>query len=119
MRKTILLIAALLPAPALAAELWCMPESLCKPDGKCRSTTDEESSLRLHDLTKKKTTMRSHAETIPMKRTESGTAVEWRGRNERGGKEYVIWSSTAKSFTYTVTDKDGAIWKSVGFCEVQ
>ncbi|GLS87797.1 hypothetical protein GCM10010873_27710 [Cypionkella aquatica] len=119
MRMILTLIAALLPAPAMAAELWCMPDTLCNAKGKCHATTDEESSIRLHNLAAKKTTMRSHAETIPMKRQKAGSALEWRGTNESGGREYVIWSKTSNAFTYTVSATDGAVWKSSGVCEVQ
>ena len=119
MRKILTLIAALTPAPAMAAELWCMPETICRADGRCKSTTDEETSLRLANLAAKKTTMRSHVETIAMQRQKAGTAVEWRGTNERGGMEYVIWSKTTDAFTYTISDTDGSVWKSTGYCEVQ
>ena len=117
MRKIVLLIAA--PDPAVAAELWCTPDAVCKPDGICKSTTDEELSLGLENLKSGKTTMRAHAETISMMRFKAGTAVEWNGRNERGGTEYVIWSTTTNAFTHTVMAPNGDIWKSTGTCEVQ
>ena len=119
MRNVILALAALFPAPVMAAELWCMPETLCRPDGTCKSTTDAETSLRIADLTGKETTMRAHAETISIKQTKAGSAVEWRGSNERSGKEYMIWSTTTNAFTYTVMDQTGDVWKSTGLCEVQ
>lgn len=119
MRKILVLTAALLPAPAMAAELWCMPDTICRANGKCHATTDEESSLRVQDMKAKKTTMRSHAETVSMLRQKAGSAVEWRGTNERGGREYVIWSKTTNAFTYTISGSDGAVWKSTGVCEVQ
>ena len=114
-----ILIAALLPSPALAAELWCMPDTLCGPLGKCKATTDEETSLRIENLKAPKTTMRAHAETILMTRTKAGTAVEWRGTSENGGTEYVIWSKTTNAFTYTQMHQNGDIRKASGTCEVQ
>jgi hypothetical protein len=119
MRKILTVLALLLPVPSFAAELWCMPETICRGDGICNSTTDEESSLRLHNLKAKKTTMRSHTETVPMTRKKAGDAVEWRGKNERGDTEYVIWSKATNAFTYTISAPDGAVWKSTGYCEVQ
>ena len=103
----------------MAAELWCMPDTLCRPDGTCKSTTDEESSIRLANMKTKNTTMRAHSETIPMKRTKAGTAVEWRGTNENGAAEYVIWSTTTNAFTYTEANQNGDVWKATGTCEVQ
>ncbi len=113
------MLVALLPAPGFAAELWCMPDTICRPNGKCHATTDEESSLRLQDMVTKKTTMRSHAETIAMTRKKSGTAVEWRGTSASGDREYVIWSKVTNAFTYSIADPDGSVWKSTGVCEVQ
>ena len=54
-----------------------------------------------------------------MKRTKAGTAVEWRGTNESGATEYVIWSTTTSTFTYTQANQNGDVWKSTGTCEVQ
>ena len=117
--RMFILIAALAASPAGAAELWCMPDTLCNASGECRATTNEETSLRIANLSRKRTTMRSHTETSPMKRTKAGTAVEWRGTNESGATEYVIWSTTTNTFTYTQANQNGDVWKSTGTCEVQ
>jgi hypothetical protein len=119
MYKIFILAVLLLPAPVYGAELWCMPDTVCRTNGNCYANTDEESSLRIHDMKAAKTTMRSHAETIAMVRTKAGTAVEWRGTNENGGIEYVIWSKKTGAFTYTVAQPDGALRKATGTCEVQ
>ena len=119
MRKILLILAALLPAPAMAAELWCMPETICRADGSCKSTMDEETSLRLADMDADATTMRVHAETIPMARTQGQGVVEWAGTNTGGGAEYVIWTQADNAFTYTETHPSGDLWKATGYCEVQ
>ena len=119
MRKTFLLIAGLMPAPAMAAELWCMPETICRWDGSCTSTTDEETSLRLADVDAQATTLRVHAETIPMLPQKGDGVVEWAGTNVGGGAEYVIWTTADNAFTYTETQTSGDVWKATGYCEVQ
>lgn len=116
--KHLILLAGLLPAPAMAAELWCMPETICRGDD-CVSTTDEESSIRFADLDAAETTLRSDAEDIAMTRKDGAEAVEWVGTNALGAAEFVIWTRADNAFTYTVTQTDGAIRKAVGYCEVQ
>ena len=111
--------ATLTPAAAVAAELWCMPQSICRADGSCHATTDEETSLRLADIDADATTLRAHAETVAMTRSTADGAVAWSGTNAAGDAEAVIWTKADRAFTYTQTQKSGAVWKSVGTCEVQ
>lgn len=118
MRKILTVLALLLPAPSFAAELWCMPETICRGD-ECVSTTDEESSIRFADMDTKTTTLRSHAEDVMMTRKDGAEAVEWSGVNAAGLAEYVVWTRADNAYTYTVTGSDGAVRKAVGYCEVQ
>ncbi len=125
MRRILTFLAVLVPAsaltaaPALAAELWCMPQTICRADGSCHATTDEETSLRLADMEADATTMRAHAETVAMTRSTAAGAVAWSGTNAQGDAEVVIWTKADTAFTYTQTQKSGDVWKSVGTCEVQ
>ena len=116
--KHLILLAALMPLPAAAAELWCMPETLCRGED-CQSTTDEETSVRLADMEAPATTMRAHAEDVPMARKEAGDLVEWTGTNSGGATEVLIWTRADNAFTHTVTQADGASRKAHGYCEVQ
>ncbi len=116
--KRLFLLAALMPAPAFAAELWCMPETICRGE-ECHSTTDEESSVRLADMDAAQTTMRAHAEDVPMTRTDGDAAVEWSGTNSGAAAEVLIWTRADNAFTYTVTHADGTSRKANGYCEVQ
>ena len=119
MRLALILTAVLLPAPAVAAELWCMPHTVCRWDGTCHATTDEESSVRLHDLDGATSTFRSHAETMVMTRKDGDGVVEWTGTDASGRGEYLIWTLADMSFTYTITEPGGAVFKDIGVCEVQ
>ena len=118
----LILLAALLPAPAMAAELWCMPETICRGE-ECHSTTDEETSVRFADMNAGETTMRAHAEDVPMTRangdSDGDTTVEWSGTNSGGVAEYLIWTRADNAFTYVVTHADGKTRKANGYCEVQ
>ena len=116
--KHVFLLATLLPAPAMAAELWCMPETICR-GGECHSTTDEETSVRFADMEAAQTTMRAHAEDVPMTRASGDTAVEWSGINSGGAAEYLIWTRADNAFTYLISQTDGRIRKANGTCEVQ
>lgn len=116
--KRLILLSALLPAPAMAAELWCMPQTICR-GAECHSTTDEETSVRFADMDAAETTMRAHAEDVPMARTPGDAAVEWAGVNSGGATEYLIWTRADNAFTYVVTQTDGRIRKATGTCEVQ
>ena len=114
----LILLAALLPAPAMAAELWCMPETICRGE-ECHSTTDEETSVRFANMDAGETTMRAHAEDVPMTRQDGDTTVEWSGTNSGGVAEYLIWTRADNAFTYVVTHADGKTRKANGYCEVQ
>lgn len=116
--KHLILLAGLMPAPALAAELWCMPQTICRGDD-CQATTDEESSIRFVDMDAGETALRSHAEDVPMARTDGGETVTWAGTNSGGVAEQVIWTRADNAFTYTVTHADGSTRTATGFCEVQ
>ena len=117
--KHLLLSAALLPAPAFAAELWCMPETICSDATTCVSTTDKELSIRFADMDAADTTLRAHDEDVPMMRHPGTGTVEWMGKNAAGLAENVIWTEADGAFTYTVTQADGAVRKATGYCEVQ
>ena len=117
--KHLILFMALLPAPAMAAELWCMPETICSDETTCVSTTDEELSVRLADRDAPETTLRAHAEDVPMMRHPGTGSVEWMGTNAAGLAEALIWAQADNAFTYAVTLADGAIRKATGYCEVQ
>jgi hypothetical protein len=117
--KHLILLAALLPAPAFAAELWCMPETICSDETTCVSTTDEELSIRVADMDADTTTLRAHAEDIAMMRHPGDGSVEWMGSNAAGLAEYVVWTEADRAFTYTLTLADGAMRKATGYCEVQ
>ncbi len=119
MHRILILTAALLPSPALAAELWCMPQTLCRADGSCRATTDAENSIRLADLQAQASTLRADAENIMLTRKTGGTVVEWGGTDGMGRAVQLIWTVSDMSYTYTITETGGAVFKDIGVCEVQ
>ena len=119
MRLILTLMAALLPLPAMAAKLWCMPHTFCTWDGTCRPTADEESSVRLHDMEGETSTFRTHAETVTMTRKPGDGVVEWTGADASGRAEYLIWTVADMTYTYTITEPGGAVFKDIGVCEVQ
>jgi hypothetical protein len=116
--KRLFLMAALLPTPALADELWCMPQTICRGEA-CVETNDEESSIRFADMDAAETTLRTHAEDVTMTRSETDSGAEWSGTNAGGAAESVIWTWADDSFTYTVTHADGTTRTASGTCEVQ
>jgi hypothetical protein len=119
MRHIVIVIATLLPFPGIAAELWCMPDTLCRPDGSCRATTDEESSIRLADLQAESSTLRADAEDIVLTRLTGGTVVEWAGTDGFGRAISLIWTVDDMGYTYSITESGGAVFKDSGVCEVQ
>lgn len=119
MRQIVILMATLLPLPAVAAELWCMPHTICRPDGSCRATADEESSIRLKDLQAERSTMRANVEDILLTRKTGGTVVEWEGTDGMGRAVDLIWTVADMGYTYTITEEGGALFKDIGVCEVQ
>lgn len=114
-----ILAALLLPLPLQAAELWCMPDTICDLGGSCQRTTDEESSVRLSDLAAPKASLRSNAEDVAMQRTENNTVLIWRGTNSSKAAEELVVTKADQSFTYTVKGADGTGFKATGQCEVQ
>ena len=77
------LFTTLTALPVQAADLWCMPDTICR-NGKCHATTDTESSVRLHDPDGKAPVLRADAEDIPMTKTHNGAVVQWEGVNDFG-----------------------------------
>ncbi len=119
MRKILLLIAALVPAPAMAYELWCMPEKICHGK-KCKANSNEEVSVRLTDPDGPNPSMRAFAEDVPMKQTmEDGDIVRWTGSNQF--QITMILDLNPADMTYKMTSKLLANDDSVftGYCEVQ
>lgn len=112
-------MAVLAPAPVLAAELWCMPETICNVDMDCHSTTDEESSVRLNDLNAVSASLRTHAEDVSVQRNEADGVVQWLGTNSNGNQELLVWTMADNAFTYKISFSDGQVWKANGYCEVQ
>ena len=119
MHRILTLMAALLPMPAMAAELWCMPDTLCRADGSCRATTDEESSIRLADLQAESSTLRADAQDIALTRLTGGTVIEWAGTDDMGRAVSLIWTVEGMAYTYTITETGGGVFKDSGVCEVQ
>jgi len=118
MLRTVLFIAALAaPATAQAAELWCMPDTLCNATG-CKPTTNEEVSVRLKDVKASSTTLRTHAEDVPMSRSRDGDVVQWQGVNATGGAEFLAWRQSDMEFTYLIRS-EGREYSATGLCEVQ
>ena len=94
-----------------------MPTTLCSDKG-CKSTTDEEMSVRLNDLAVGTTTLRTHAEDVSMARTREGDVVQWQGVNASGAAEYLAWRQSDMEFTYLIRS-DGYEYSATGLCEVQ
>ena len=119
MYRALIVIAALIPGPALAAELWCMPHTLCRWDGTCRATDDEESSVRLHDMQAATSSLRTHAEDVLMTRKPGDGVVEWTGTNTVGNAERLVWTRADMTYTYVQTEPGGDTFSATGLCEVQ
>jgi len=117
MRNILILLAFLAPGGAAAAELWCMPDTLCRND-VCKPTTDEESSVRLNDLDSATPTLRMNANDIPMTRTAKGDTVQWQGDDPDGGTDVLAWRPSDGAYVL-VRKVDGRTFKATGRCEVQ
>jgi hypothetical protein len=120
--RTVFLIVALpvflsVPHTVHAAELWCMPDTLCDATD-CKATKDEEMSVRLADMMAATTSLRSQGEDVPMTRKEMGDVVQWDGVNTFGGRETLAWRQSDMAFTYLVRWDDRKI-TATGQCEVQ
>ena len=119
MRLVVLLIALVSPAPAMAFELWCMPDKICYGT-KCKKNTNEEVSVRISDPDGPNPVMRAFAEDVPMKQTmEDDDIVRWTGSNEF--QITMIMDLNAADMRYRMTSKSQAADDTVytGLCEVQ
>jgi hypothetical protein len=119
--KCFFLLAFMLPLPAHATDLWCMPDKICAGDN-CAIAFDEESSLRLTDPDGANPSLRSHAETIPMTKTHNADTVQWEGVDDHGEPEILAYRPATMRFTYLVGRDDladYAQYKATGVCEVQ
>jgi hypothetical protein len=119
MMRFLALLAVLAPAPALAAELWCMPQQICGPDGNCHATKDEESSVRIADIAASATRLRSHGEDVAVTRTAQEAQVSWSGTNAMGQSEALVWLKADNAFSYDIRAQNGDEWSAEGACEVQ
>jgi hypothetical protein len=121
MIKPFLLLALLIPIPAHAVDLWCMPDKICAGEN-CAIEFDEESSLRLTDPNGANPSLRSHAETIAMTKTHNADTVQWEGTDAQGEPEILAYRPATRRFTYLVGRDDladYAQYKATGVCEVQ
>lgn len=121
MRKILILIAVLLPARAMAYEVWCMPDKICYGT-KCKTNTDEEVSVRITDPDGPKPMMRAFAEDVPMVQTLEGDDVQF--VRFTGSNEFqitMILDLNPDDMTYVMTSKllgnDDTTY--TGLCEVQ
>ena len=118
MHKILILTAVLLPAPAMAYDLWCMPDKICYGT-KCKANTDEEVSVRITDADGAKPIMRAFAEDVPMVQTVDSDSVGFTGSNEF--QITMILDLNAADMTYTLTSRQLANDDTTysGLCEVQ
>jgi len=118
MHKILTLIAVLMPAPAIAAELWCMPDRICHGT-KCKANTDEEVSVRITDPDGPKPMMRAFAEDVPMVQSTEGDLVRFNGTNEF--QVNMILDLNPADMTYIMTSRLLGNEDSTytGTCEVQ
>lgn len=119
MRKTILILAALMPAPAMAYEVWCMPTKVCHGT-KCKANSNEEVSVRITNPDGPQTMMRAYAEDVAMVQTiEDNNIVRWTGSNEF--QITMILEMNPADMSYKMTSRSDGAADSVftGYCEVQ
>ncbi len=116
-RIAIILALILAAGPAVAADLWCMPDQICR-GGRCMAPQSEETSVRLSGADSSGPVLRSDGEDVPMRAMRDGATVEWQGRNRAGGAESLAWSRSDGSFVYQ-RHLDGAAYTATGRCEVQ
>ena len=117
MRLALIPALCLLAGPVLAADLWCMPDRLCR-DGQCRENRGEEASLRLRDIDGRAPMLRSGGEDVPMRATHAGATRQWQGRDGAGATEILAWRPQDGSFV-ALRRLEGREWTASGRCEVQ
>lgn len=102
---------------AAAAELWCMPDRICKAD-RCVASGNEEASVRLTGADSAAPVLRADGEDVAMRALRDGATVEWQGRNSAGATESLAWRRADGHFVYQ-RRLDGALYTASGRCEVQ
>lgn len=117
LRNALITLVLLMPANAIAAELWCMPDTLCR-EAVCKPIADEESSVRLNDLASATPILRMDAKDIAMTRTIDGDTVQWQGDDPDGGIDILAWRRADNAYVL-VRKVDGRTFKASGTCEVQ
>lgn len=106
-----------LAGQAAAADLWCMPDRICRGDA-CKPTRDEETSVRLQDFEAARPVLRAAAEDMPMLRVQEGATLGWRGADGAGATQTLTWRKADGAFAYQ-RRLDARVWTATGRCEVQ
>lgn len=118
MRNLAMTVAMMMAAlPVQAADLWCMPDRLCRGE-VCKPTQDEETSVRLEGYGTAAPTLRVAAEDVPMQPVQDGALQGWQGRDGAGAVLDLVWRPADAAFTYR-RQLDGRDWTAHGRCEVQ
>ena len=117
LRNMLIMMALAAPGHALAVELWCMPDTLCRSD-VCKPTDDEEASVRLNDLDSATPVLRMDAKDIPLQRTAEGDTVQWQGEDPDGGTDVLAWRRSDNAYVL-LRRVDGMTFKATGRCEIQ
>ena len=118
MRPTLILLALLAPGGAMAAQLWCMPDTICRTGGACHATTDTETSVRLNDKDSATPSLRTHAEDVALTRTHNGASVQWQGVSADGADEILAWRPADGSFVYLIRSQGREV-RATGRCDIQ
>ena len=120
-----LFCALILPLPAAASDLLCMPDKICVP-GSCAVAITEDSAIRLANPDSVAPLLTSHGETIAMEKTmQRNGQSEWRGVNAAGEYEAVHVDRDRMEFIYWIGDEPVRFveqvvrYRSVGKCEEQ
>ena len=113
-----LLFALIMPLPAQAKDLWCMPDKICVP-GTCDFQIDEGASIRLTNLETAAPSLHSRKETIAMSKTFEHLGLsKWKGVNSTGETEVLTVDRKRMWFMYLIR-ADAVRYKATGLCEVR
>ena len=116
--KLLLLFALIMPLPAQAKDLWCMPSKICVP-GSCDFQIDEGASIRLTNLKSAAPSLHTRKETIAMSKIFEHLGLsKWKGVNSVGETEVLSFDRERMWFIYSIR-ADAFRYKASGLCEVR
>ena len=114
------LLMAVLPLPACAADLVCVPDTVCI-DADCQKGHDDKAEVQLRNWTSAKPVLHSAYGNVPTTGRKGTDLLQWSGRNTDNQIETLSLRPSDMHFTYVIALEPGSVVEkltSKGHCAV-